>query len=75
MKDILHRIFVDLQKAFDTILSVKFNHYGVCSISNNWFRYYLSNQHHYISINGYDSCLTKINWVPQGPLYIFDIYQ
>ena len=64
-------MFVDLQKAFDTvdhkILLAKLNHYGVCGVSNDWFRPYLSNRQQYVSINGYDSGFTKINCgVPQG---------
>ena len=39
--------FVDLQKAFDTvdhqILLQKLNHYGICGVSNDWFKYCLSN--------------------------------
>ena len=50
-------VFVDLQKAFDTvdhqILLTKMNHYGICGVSNNWFKSYLSNRNHYVSINGY----------------------
>ena len=64
-------IFVDLQKAFDTvdheILLAKLNHYGIRGVSNDWFRSYLSDRQQYVSINVHDSGLPKINCgVPQG---------
>ena len=64
-------IFVDLQKAFDTvdhqILLAKLNHYGICGVSNDWFKSYLSNHNQYVSINGYESGLAAINsGVSQG---------
>ena len=64
-------VFVDLQKAFDTvdhqILLAKLNHYGICEVSNDWFKSYLSNRYQYVSINGYKSGLAAINCgVPQG---------
>ena len=64
-------VFVDLQKAFDTvdhqILLAKLNHYGICGVSNDWFKSYLSNHSQYVSINGYGSGLAAINCgVPQG---------
>ena len=77
-------IFVDLQKSFDTvdhkILLEELNHYGVCGVSNDWFRSYLSNRQQYVSVNDYDSGITKIKCgVPQGsvlgPLLFFAIYQ
>ena len=66
-------VFVDLQKAFDTldhhILLATSNHYGIRGVSNDWFKPYLSNRNQYVSINGYDSGLGAINCsVPQGSL-------
>ena len=67
------RVFVDLQKAFDTvdqqILLAKLNYYGICEVPNDWFKSYLSNHHQYVYINGYESGLAAINCgVPQGPI-------
>ena len=76
------RVFVDLQKAFDTvdheILSAKLNHYGIHGVSNDWFKSYLSNRSQYLSINGYESGFVALNCgVPQGsvlgPLLFFYI--
>ena len=63
-------IFVDLQKAFDTvdhqILLTKLNHYGIRGVSNDWFKSYLFNRNQYASINGFKSGLAAINCgVPQ----------
>ena len=75
-------IFVDLQKAFDTVehdtLLSKLEHYGICSLANEWFKSYLSNRKQYVSINGYDSNLADVKFgVPQrsilGPL-LFLVY-
>ena len=64
-------VFVDLQKAFDTvdnqILLAKLNHYGIHGVSNDWFKSYLSNRNQYVSINGYESGLAPLNCgIPQG---------
>ena len=71
--NISYGVFVDLQKAFDTvdhqILLAKLSHYGIRGVSNDWFKSYLSNCSQYVSINGYDSGLATINCgVPQGSL-------
>ena len=66
-------IFVDLQKAFDTVdyemLLSKLDYYGIRGKSNNWFKSYLSNSKQFVSINVYDSGLTETNYgVPQGSI-------
>ena len=52
-------IFVDLQKAFDTvdhrILSSKLCHYGIRELANKWFESYLTNRKQFVSINGFES--------------------
>ena len=45
------------------------NHYGICEVSNDWFKSYLPNRSQYVSINVYESGLAALNCgVPQGPV-------
>ena len=50
-------VFVDLQKAFDTvhhqILLSKLNHSRIRGVSNDWFKSYLSNRNQLVSINSF----------------------
>ena len=76
------RIFIDLQKAFDTVnhrtLLSKMEHYGVRGCALEWFKSYLSDRKQYVSVNGSNSNLLPITCgVPQGSvmgLLLFLIY-
>ena len=50
------RIFIDLEKAFDTVthdtVFEKIYSYGIRNISNDWFRSCLSDRSQFASING-----------------------
>ena len=64
-------IFIDLQKAFDTvnrqILLSKREHYGIRGCALDWFKFYLSQRKQYVSINGHNSDLRSVNCgVSQG---------
>ena len=64
-------IFVDLQKAFDTvdhkILLHKLEYHGIRGVCNNWFKSYLSDRKKFVSINGYNPDLMPVHCgVPQG---------
>ena len=67
---IAYGIFIDLEKAFDTvsydILLEKLDHYGIRGISNDWFRSYLSDRSQFVSINSFNSDCKTIKYVPQG---------
>ena len=64
-------VFVDLQKAFDTvnhhILLKKLSHYGIRGPMLDWFHSYLSNRKQITSILGFESKqLDMLHGVPQG---------
>ena len=66
-------VFVDLEKAFDTVnhnvLLSKLDHYGINSNANNWIRSYLSNRKQNVSLNGVTSDNKDITCgVPQGSI-------
>ena len=54
------------------------SHFGVCGVSNDWFKSYLSNRYQDVSINGYESGLSAIKCgVPQRPVlgpHLFLLY-
>lgn len=75
-------IFIDLQKAFDTvnhkILLRKLDHYGIRGIANDWFSSYLSHRTQTTQINSKISSKEQILCgVPQGSVlgpWLFLIY-
>ena len=66
-------VFIDLEKAFDTvnhkIFLSKLKHYGIRGIANKWFSSYLSNRHQSVSLNGASSSSLPVTCgVPQGSI-------
>ena len=64
-------IFIDLQKAFDTvnhsILLRKLEHYGIRGIVNDWFRSYLLDRKQTVQVgNKISDNETNLAGVPQG---------
>ena len=64
-------IFIDLQKAFDTVnhdsLLQKLEHYGIRGTALKWFQSYLTNRKQFVSINGHSSSQRDMTCgVPQG---------
>ena len=69
--NIVGGIFLDLQKAFDTvnhtILCSKLSYYGFRGKINDLIQSFLSHRHQYVTINGFDSSQLEIKCgVPQG---------
>ena len=82
MKKFACGVFVDLQKAFDTvdhkILLAKLSHCGIKGNANKWFGSYLSEHAQGVSVNGFNSTEMKVTCgVPQGSILgplLFTLY-
>ena len=70
-KQFVSGVFIDLQKAFDTvdhnILFEKIQHYNIRGIVHYWFKSYLENRKQFVSVIGMESELASVDYgVPQG---------
>ena len=66
-------VFVDLEKAFDTvnhdILNKKLYYYGIRGTANDWFSSYLSNRKQFVTLGDTESKYLNISCgVPQGSI-------
>ena len=63
-------IFIDLEKAFDTVSNIlleKLNQYSITGNSNDSFRSFLSDGTQFVSINGFNSDYKTVKYgVPHG---------
>ena len=64
-------IFIDLQKAFDTvnhdILLAQLDHYGIRGLANSWSSSFIKNRTQYVYLDGHCSITEQVTCgVPQG---------
>ena len=73
-------VFLDFQKAFDSVNMGKLNHYDMRGLYLGWFKSYLTNRQQKTSVKGiFSNSLTVFIWcttvVCIGPTSIFDLHQ
>ena len=66
-------LLIDFSKAFDMVdhdlILRKLSFYGIRGIAHDWFRSYLANRYQYVSVNGVNSEIGKLeHGVPQGSI-------
>ena len=73
-------VFIDLQKAFDTVshgILSKQNHYGIRGVAFDWFKSYLSDRTQYTTINNERSEIQNVKYgIAEGTtrLHLKDLY-
>ena len=71
-------VFVDLEKAFDTvnhnILISKLSHIGIDNLANKWLTSYLSERSQCVSVNGANQIFQKLAVVYPKDLYLVHFY-